>query len=198
LTAAAILDKPLAEANMPKVVLYHGYGETPTTIWFPYIKEALEPRGCSAIYHKLPHPMTPTYAEWMAAALPRTDVWDEQTIVIGHSIGGVLALRLLECPQTPAVRALITVGSPIAWLEGYDFMGAFIEGGWRTRPLRRKAERFIIVHALDDEIVSLKHAESFTRMLHGELNVVPQGGHFTDIEAPAVLETIERLLDNLS
>jgi hypothetical protein len=183
---------------MPEVVLFHGYAETPDGIWFPYIKEELESRGCRVTYPKLPDPMMPDITAWLNAALPLTVGWDASTIVVGHSLGGLLAMRLLETPPVPAVHALITIGTPFSKLHGYEWMTPFLQRRSPIERLRRQAARFLVVQARDDGIVSPKHARRHVKTLGGELRLVSQGGHFIEIEAPEVLEVINEVLLDLT
>ena len=180
---------------MPHVALFHGYAEVPEAIWFPYIKQALEPLGHRVLYQILPKPREPHLQAWLEASTPLTSVWNKRTIVVGHSLGGLLALRLLERPDTPAVHAVITVGSPFAIVRTRcKSLCEFLAGGLNAELLRHKADRFLVVHAEDDRVVPISHARRYADALHGELRRSKDGGHFMDHEAPFVLRVIREVL----
>lgn len=179
---------------MPDIVLFHGYAETPDAIWFPHVRETFEPLGCRVHYETLPNPLAPDYRAWLAAALPLTQTWGSDTVIVGHSLGGTFAMRLLEQPSVRPVRALITVGSPITVLHGFFWMRPFVDEVGRDGRLRRQAARRLIMHAVDDPIVPASHAPIFARLLRAELRLLPSGGHFLEIEEPVVIEAIREVL----
>jgi len=77
-----------------KYLYLHGYksgADRPRNHWY---RENLEALGHTVIIPELPNSSNPREEEQVTAALEATE-WDENTIVVGHSLGGIVALKAL-------------------------------------------------------------------------------------------------------
>lgn len=82
---------------MKKVLILHSWFSTPDSNWYPWLKRELEKKGYEVKSPELP--TMPTKSPDMDAMLKYifdNKLVDEETVVIGHSLGSVLALRLAE------------------------------------------------------------------------------------------------------
>jgi len=83
--------------SMKKTLILHAWFQTPESNWYPWLKGELEQRGYEVWVPELP--IMPTDQPDMEAMLKfvmERDFVDADTVVIGHSLGSVLALRLAE------------------------------------------------------------------------------------------------------
>ncbi len=193
---------PPAPYIMPKpvdhVVLIHGYAENPAKAWFPWIHQLIEERGVRVSAPVLPDPLRPDYKNWLKVMEKPAAKWTGSTVVVAHSIGGVLALRALEnLAQTP-IRAMITVATPFTAtvsIRAYiDFFQAPID--WDK--LRRSAGRFITIQSKNDPLVPFDHVSRYKEVLDSKLVLTEKDGHFRDKTAPAVWQELEKLLPKQS
>ena len=93
--------------SRPNYVILHGYTGRADKNWLPWLKQTLEKRGYSVETPELPHTDSPVEAEQVAHVL-NTCTINENTVLIGHSLGGAVAMKVLE-KLDHAIRQLILV-----------------------------------------------------------------------------------------
>ena len=86
-----------------KVVLMHGKDVGPNDKWYPWLAEEMKKRDIEYISPILPNPADPKIDEWLTE-LDETNP-DEETVLVGHSRGGVAILRWLEKQSEKKLRA---------------------------------------------------------------------------------------------
>ena len=179
------------------VFIFHGTEGYPGENWFPWMKKELEARGCRVVVPQFPSPpvVPAKMDEWRAVLKGFEKFIDENTIFIGHSLGGLFLLRVLEKLSHP-IRGACFVGTPVGVLpvinytrdtsfSGYDF-------DWEA--LKKKARHFIVYHSDNDPYVSLGNGEKLAEKLGVRLSFVPQAGHFN---TKAGYTTFEALRDEV-
>src|SRR3972149_1809387 len=86
-----------SKKNMKKrVFIAHGWEGTPESGWFPWLKQELETRGFDVFVPQLPDTNHPRREKWVPALAEVVGVPDEQTYLIGHSMGCQTIARYLE------------------------------------------------------------------------------------------------------
>jgi leucyl-tRNA synthetase len=91
----AEIDFGLDLGEKKKYVILHGYksrGDRPRHQWYA---EKLRELGHEVLIPQLPNPDEPIEEEQVAAALEATE-YDENTVLVGHSLGGVVAMKVLQ------------------------------------------------------------------------------------------------------
>lgn len=76
-------------------VILHGYTGSNQTNFIPWLKAELEQRGAKVQAPQLPNTDNPTEVEQVQYVLDHVQ-FDENTVLIGHSLGGLVAMRVLE------------------------------------------------------------------------------------------------------
>ena len=181
--------------NTPvEVVLLHGYAENPTKIWFPWLHQSLEEQGVRVWAPFFPDPLKPNYRQWLRVVAKRAAGWNGSTIVIGHSLGGVTALRALELCATKPIRALITVGSPFAATVNLGPLTDFFEQRIDWERLRKRSEKFIAIQSKNDPLVPFDHAVRYEEALGSRVILTERDGHFIGKTNKLLWETLKRLL----
>lgn len=92
---------------MNNVFIFHGTEGYPEENWFPWLKQELEQKGYSVFVPQFPSPpvVPAKIAEWFDVLKNYEQNIDENTILIGHSLGGIFTLRILEKLTHPVYRA---------------------------------------------------------------------------------------------
>jgi predicted alpha/beta hydrolase family esterase len=98
---------------MKNVIIIHGTEGHPEENWFPWLKIELEKKGYTVFVPKFPSPpMVPAkIMEWFAVLKKYEQYINEDTILVGHSLGGIFTLRILE-KLNHLVKAAILIGTP--------------------------------------------------------------------------------------
>ncbi|KPJ85057.1 hypothetical protein AMJ57_04480 [Parcubacteria bacterium SG8_24] len=180
--------------KVDNVTILHGYAETPAKVWLPWIGKKLEKAGVSVLVPELPNPLRPDFKDWLKAVEPAARRWNRSSVVIGHSLGGVLALRALERFTDRKVRGIITVATPFASTVRVKELLNFFDreiGWWK---LSRKADNFTFIQAKNDPVVPYDHALRYKEALDGKLVLVERGSHFIGRSAEPVWKELRSLL----
>ena len=102
-------------------------------------------------------------------------------IVIGHSLGAVFALRLLEHLMEP-IRAAFLVSafvSPIRFTPYSEMIASFFASEFDWTRIREMSRAWHIYHGDDDPIVPLASALAVARNLDLTMSLIPDGGTST-------------------
>ena len=90
--------KPIAQRDnisQYNYVILHGYTGRNDKNFIPWLKHELEQRGAKVQAPQLPNTDNPTEVEQVQYVLDNV-AFDENTVLIGHSLGGLVAMRVLE------------------------------------------------------------------------------------------------------
>ena len=81
---------------MKHAYLIHGWGGKPEGGFRPWLRDQLHAAGWAVTILKLPHSDFPIIAEWMLYTKETIQNPDSETLIVGHSLGGQVALRFAE------------------------------------------------------------------------------------------------------
>lgn len=107
--------------NKPRFVVLHGYKGHAASGWKTWIKKTLEDKGYEVEIPEMPNTMEPKESEQVAHVLSNCR-FDKNTVVIGHSLGGLVAMKALM-KLNKLISGLVLVAPAID--------PAFSEGGNR-------------------------------------------------------------------
>lgn len=103
-----IADFRLKNGEKPNFVLVHGFNSGPDRNFLPWMKKQLEKLGFKVQIPELPNPAAPKEQEQVEYVLKNVD-FDENTVLLGHSLGAVVALKVVEQLKTE-IAGLVLVG----------------------------------------------------------------------------------------
>lgn len=181
---------------MSTVFIIHGIGGSPKENWFPWMKKEIESEGHCVIVPEFPNSDAPNLNEWMEHMKKYDDSIDEETVFIGHSLGGMFILRLLEQMQKP-IKAVFLVAGVTGPTDGLDFaplMTTFTTPPLDEKIIRKNGGTIHMLHTDNDPYVSLKNAETLARKLGVTVEVIKDGGH---LNASAGYTTFPELRDSI-
>lgn len=174
---------------MKKVLLLHAWYNHPSSDWYPWLKEKLEESGFEVLIPSLPtmNSDRPDLAELLSVT---GALINEDTIVIGHSLGGVLALRLAEKKK---MKMVITVS---AW--DYDDLYPQHQLFWKDKinheAIVKNVKDITVIHSDNDLFLTALQSENMSKRLKGKFILVKGAGHFTAkegiTEIPQILELL--------
>lgn len=183
----AEIDFPIVEKDVKRVVLLHGREATSNSLWHPWLKAKLEGLGYEVQVPNLPHAEEPNDEEQTDYALANC-TFDEQTAIVGHSFGGVVALRLLEAGVK--VQRTVLVATP--------YSGTYLDKKVRasvTKALKKGFDfekikvqsSFALLYDTGDKVVPMSDGEAYEKQLGAYLmrgkGIEP---HFSGIQEPDV------------
>ncbi len=166
---------------MGNIFILHGTEGHPEENWFPWLKEKLEARRCKVFVPQFPSPpvMSAKINEWFEVLKNYEQYIDEDTILIGHSLGGVFTLRILE-KLKHTIRAAVFIGTPVGVrpILNYDRDNSFSGFSFDWPTVRTKANHFIVFQSDNDPYVGLENGQELAKKLGIDLSLVPNAGHF--------------------
>ena len=182
---------------MSNIFIFHGTEGHPKENWFPWLKNKLEDMGHKVFVPQFPSPpiVSAKINEWFDVLKEYEQNINENTILIGHSLGGIFTLRVLEQLTSP-VKAAIFVGAPVGVkpILNYDRDSSFSGFTFDWKAIRANAKSFIVFHSDTDPYVALDNGKKLSKELGVELSFVPNAGHFNK---KAGYTQFDKLLDKL-
>ncbi len=183
------------------IFIFHGTEGYPEENWFPWLQKKLEEKGCKVIVPQFPTPpvVSAKISEWFDVLKGYEKDINEETIIIGHSLGGIFALRILEKIEHP-IKASFLIGTPIGVkpILFYDRDSSFSGFDFNWESIKNKAKHFNIFYSDNDPFVSLGNGKELAQKLGIELTLIPNAGHFNKkagyLNFPELLEKIETIL----
>lgn len=195
---------------MKRIIIVHQWSGSPESDWYPWLKKKLENNGYKVLVPVMPDPDHPKIEPWVKALREAVGRPDEQTLLIGHSIGGQTIVRYLSALSGHEKFAGVLLVTPWVTLlpaalpdDDYRSTGA----PWLNVPInwesaRRRAVKFKAVFSDDDPYVPMADSETFKEKLGAEITILHSKGHLTaeeeHTEVPEVWEMIEHWGSNES
>ncbi|MES2023758.1 MAG: alpha/beta hydrolase [Patescibacteria group bacterium] len=183
------------------IFIFHGTEGHPNENWFPWLREKLEEKDCKVFVPQFPSPpvVPAKILEWFQVLKNYEQYFNENTIFVGHSLGGIFALRVLEGLKHP-IKAVFLIGTPIGVkpILNYDRDKSFSEFNFNWVTIKGNAKKFVVYQSDNDPYVSLGNGMQLAKELGVELNFIPNAGHF-NMKAgytsfPDLLEKVEQLI----
>lgn len=145
------------------------------------MKNELEAAGCDVIIPEFPHPDAPKLEEWLAFFAQYKDRIRQDSMFIGHSLGGAFALRALDRFKLPIAHCFLVAS---VWeVMGIQFdskMSTFEDDPYDWNLLQSLCRKFTVFHGEGDPYIALQKSESLAQNLHAPLVIIPQGGHLNE------------------
>ncbi len=181
---------------MTKVAIIHGTLGSPAGNWFPWLAAELKKRSVEVFVPRMPTPEGQSLSNWREAFRSQVGAVDESSVIIGHSVGAVFLLRLLESFRSP-IKASVFVAGFIGSLgiPEYDNLNAsFINGPYQWELIRRNVGTPICLSGENDPYVPRVQGLQLAKNLGTSLVLLPEGGHlnaeFGYTLFPLLLETL--------
>ncbi len=143
---------------------------------------------------QLPHPEQPSLrqeADFIHASCPFT--FNEDTLIVGHSSGAILALVLAQENPVP-IGGIVAVSVFHDNSLNWDANGKLFDVDFDWPAVHQKATRLLFVHSDDDPYVPLDQAQFVADSCGGEMVVIPGQGHF-NLEKSETYKAFPKLLE---
>ncbi len=144
--------------------IFHGTAGHPQENWFPWIREKLEARGLEVFVPRFPTPEGQSLEAWLKVLEHLRGKINRDTIIIGHSLGGMFALKLLELLEQ-SVKLAVFVATPIGVgeIKNYDADKAFAGFDFDWEKIKANSKNFIVYHSDNDPYVSLENGQELAK-----------------------------------
>lgn len=180
---------------MKRVIIVHGYTGYPDKNWFPWLKAELEELGVEVITPLMPDTEAPRFEDWLQRLQKVVGEPDEDTVLVGHSLGCPTVLRYAESlDEGQKIGGAVLVAGfaePIHFTE----LDGFTAGPWDDERIKQVINKLILVSSDNDEHVPLYMAENMRNRFGASLHVLHNAGHINQksghFEVPVVLDLLK-------
>ena len=178
------------ELKPANYILLHGFRGSPETNFFPWLKEELEKKGAKVSVPRLPNPAAPSVYEQVKYVLENCE-FDENTVLLGHSLGSMIALKVLEKLEKP-IRKLVLAAGFIGPKDPGNLREFEKKFDWEFdfEKIKRNAGEIVLLRAENDTLVPESRGRSLYREFAGRARVVnfkASENHICGEQEPVVL-----------
>jgi leucyl-tRNA synthetase len=174
-------------------VLLHGYTGSPEKNFFPWLKGELEKRGHRVSVPKLPNTNKPNIPEQIEYII-KHEKFDENTILLGHSLGSVIALKVLEKLNKPIKKLILAAGLIEPNSKDKPYVNTF---DWKfdVEKIKKNIKEIVILKDTNDKEIRKDAADKIKSAIGGELiDFQANEEHICGTEEPQVLSAcIEKI-----
>lgn len=181
----------------PKIVIIPGNGGShiETDNWYAWVRDELRGRGYEVIAEDMPDPVAAHMNIWLPH-IEQVYKADGNTIIIGHSSGGVAALRYLESHKLLGT-IIIGVNHTDLGFEDEKESG-YYDTPWQWDKIKSNASWIVQLASTDDPYIPIAEPRFIHEKLDTDYRELSDRGHFMidqnalNSKFPEILEVIER------
>jgi hypothetical protein len=183
------------------VILMHGKDTDPTKKWYPWLKDEMHKNNIEFKAPLLPNAEDPEINEWMKE-IEKTNP-NNNSILIGHSRGGVAILRWLEKqPAHIKIKKVILVavnsGDSKKRNKTENNKGFFTEEGYDFEKIKSHCNDFVVLHSKDDVWVPFSAGEENSKGLNAKFIIFETIGHFgSKVPKEGIPELLKEILQEI-
>lgn len=190
-----------------RAFIIHGYLSYPEEAWLPWLRNELRKRGYEVALPAMPRPARPSLPGWIKFITQLVGEPDDETVLIGHSLGCQAVIRYLEtlgAAGRSVKKTVLVAGSfppNLSLAEAKERVGehrALL--AWFTVPVdprlvKKAAGKCTMILSDNDPYIPLRAARATFRARLNPRIIVEKGkGHFNEddriTELPSALRAV--------
>ncbi len=168
--------------TIKRAFIIHGAYGHPEENWFPWLKKELEKEGIEVYVPKFPTPEGQTLENWIGVFQKYVELLDENSIMVGHSLGPAFILNVLEKGDRKIKAAFLV--APFVGLLGnptFDNINkTFTDKDFDWDKIRSNCKDFYIYISDNDPYVPLEKGKFLADKLNATLKIIHNAGHFNE------------------
>lgn len=180
-----------------RIFIIHGWEGSPESNWFLWLKNELEKLDYAVAIPQMPGADQPRMAEWMDFMNKLVGDPDENTYLIGHSLGTISILRYLERMDDRKKIGGIILVAAFSRTLGIPEIENFLDRPVDWENIKSKAGKVVVINSDNDPYVALEEGKIIVKNLDGKLVVMENADHinapYGKFELPAALEELIRM-----
>ncbi|MCX6766338.1 MAG: alpha/beta hydrolase [Candidatus Moranbacteria bacterium] len=186
-----------------KVYIIHRWGGNSNERWLVWLGNQLKTIGYEVTIPDMPNSETPKIEEWVGYLQKLIPTPDENTFLVGHSVGCQAIIRYLEKLENIKVGGAVFVAGwfNLTGLESNkekEIAKPWIETPINFEKVKSAASNFMAILSDNDPYVPLSETKKiFEEKLGAKVVIEKNKGHFTEgddvFELPEVVRSIEKL-----
>ena len=165
---------------MEKAFIFHGTGASKDDHWFPWLEEKLEDKRIEVCRPEFPTPEDQELEKWLNVLDQQEMQIDQDTVLIGHSLGAVFILNILN-RRDLNIEAAYLVSAWTGLLPDEQFNewnSTFQDQDFDFEKISNSIGKIHQFHSKDDPYVPVEMAEELSENLDSTLHLKKDSGHF--------------------
>lgn len=194
------MNKQLQESRIKtdSAFIFHGVWGYPEENWFPWLGKELSKKSINVYIPQFPTPEDQTLDNWFRVFQDYSDYFNENSILIGHSLGTVFILNLLQKINFKIKGAFLVAPFQdfLNHKEIDPLIVTFIHKNFNWKKIKSNCEQIFLYYSDDDPYIPLEQPRTVATNLGTQnLKVFHQAGHFN---SPAGYSNFPELLNDIS
>lgn len=179
---------------MKNVVIIHGWGANSQSNWFPWLANELEQKCWKVTVPDFPNSEFPLLSQWLEHFQKNVAI-DEETVLIGHSLGVPFILRFLEQSKEKIKAAFLVAGfdRPLNFPEIVNF----VDKPFDWKKIISSCDQFIVITSKDDPFILPAIGKDMAKHLNGKFIEEQNVGHITDLNGTFAYPRLRDLILSL-
>jgi len=161
-------------------------------MWKELLQEKLGQKY-QVILPSMPNTTNAQYEEWKLWFEHLTDIFTDDCVLIGHSLGAIFLVKYLSQNIFPKnITATILVAAPYDDETEEDLTDFKIES--LPDMFSEQAGQVILYNGIDDPVISVADLEKYRKHLpYAEFNLLPAPDHFMRVDFPELVSRIKEM-----
>lgn len=161
----------------PKILIIPGNGDShiETDHWYAWVRDQLREKGYAVLADDMPDPVIAHQDIWLKH-IEQVYRADENTIIIGHSSGGVASLRYLENHQL--LGAIIIGVNHTDLGDAGEKESGYYNRPWLWKQIRKNSSWISQFASVDDPYIPIEEPRFIHKQLGTEYHEYRDRGHF--------------------
>ena len=173
-------------------ILFHGTAANPDVVWLPWLRGRLIERGYTVEVPHYPELNVDSITTFLPKVLAN-HVFDESTVIVGHSGGAALLLAILEHIDTRVDQAILVAGY---WTQPNCESEPVLQDAYDWAAIRAHVRDLYFINSRNDPYgCDDKQGRAMFERLGGT-QIIRDDGHFGDLDQPyESFELLDKLID---
>jgi len=184
-------------------IIFHGGGNDSSGNWFPWLKKELEKHGYKVWVPDFPDSEYPDQKKWTSVIFNKKWQFTDETVLVGHSAGATMILRILEqLPEGIKIHKAILVSGPAnlgSKPEFYHYKEGYLKDPFDWQKIKRSSGKFAYFYSDNDPYdCGVDQGKIFQEHLGGDMMLMRGEGHFNLEKGPQYNkfpEILEKILE---
>lgn len=185
-----------------RAFIIHGWDGYPEEGWFPWLKKELEKKGFKTATPAMPNSLKPKIKTWVNFLSKQIGIPDENTFLIGHSMGARTIIRYLESlPKNAKIGGVTLVAGGVhlndtayECEEDKETARPWIETPINWGKVKTHTDNFVCVFSDNDPYIPLQDAEIFKEKLSAKIIIEHNKKHFSGCDGIYELQSVFEVL----
>ena len=163
---------------MKRALIVHGWESASNEHWYQEEKKALEKLGYVVTAPNMPNSFHPDKEEWVNVITHFAP--DEDSVLIGHSLGAPAILRYLEKTDKKVGKIFLVAG--FASDLGFNETRKFVIDPFDWDKIKQNVEEIFVLNQIDDPWVPFAVGAEMAKNLSVEIVKVDGNNHFDTMD----------------